>query len=406
MASTHDAADYRAVFRQMVERSATLALQEAATPEWRPEPDKQAQLLHSLANALRLPAAWPTTLPLLASVAPRMEQAGLREEWLAYVERGIECSDHSGDQRTAALLVLERGILLERMGRLVEAQACLLNAAARFAALVDARAEAKAHNRLAYVLRGRRLPAAAAAHVAIARELLPAGEPENLYCDLVLGLLAADRHDWAGAEVHLRRCEEGWRDAGDRRLYGMALVNLGGACIARGNYAAAGEHLQAAAALLAAIGDSANEALVHLNLGSIYLHLQQPEQAAAESLAAEATYRSLQDNQRLALIYSNLGLAYGALGRWNEAERSFDAAVERFAALEDFPNLIDTLVDLARLYKKQDNLPDARRCALRARTLLSKIDHDDVRSYQGGKIDELLAAVDAPRKVNDRSGQT
>jgi tetratricopeptide (TPR) repeat protein len=400
-----EAGNYPQAFRSMIARSVTLAMEEAAQPGWRPEPSNRDRLLFSLANALRLPAAWPTALPLLATLAPRMEQAGLREEWLEYVERGIECCDSSGDLQTAAHLALERGILLERLGRLPQAQGSLEQAVERYTTCGNRRGAAKAHNRLAYVLRGRNAAIEAAEHVERAQTLLDFDDSELLYCDLMWGVLARDRHDWVAAEMHLQRCVDGLRATQDQRMYGMSLINLGGVYVASQEYAKAVEHFNRAVGVLAEIGDRANEALVHLNLGGIYLCLHQPECALDESLTAEAVYRELQDEQRLALVYSNLALAYGQLRRVPEAERSFEAAIERFQSLGDYNNLVDTMIDLGRLYLQHNRRQEARQCTMQAYDLLENLPYAIVRAYQRTKIEDLLSNIDKSASGEDRSGQ-
>jgi len=387
--------EYSSVFRRLIGRSVTLALEDAMRPGWQPAPEKRAQLLFALANMLHLPAFWSIALPLLAALAPRLEQAGLREDWLGYLEHGIACCAISGDRQTAACLTLERGVLLERLGRLSEAQACLADAAAGFAALGDLRGEAKARNRLAYVLRGRRLSAQSAQHVDHALQLLDPADPEALYSCMVLGLLAYDRRDWQTAEGHLRACVDGWRDSDERRLYAMSLINLAAVYMSIESFAQARECLDGAVGLLAAIGDTANEALVYLNRGVACLFLHQPQAATAELLAAEKVFRALQDVQRLALTYSNLALAYSQLGQHQAAERHFEAALQRFALLEDHPNWIDTLLDLADLRLQRRQPQAALACAQQAEVLQTCIEHDSVRAFCAARIRAVRAAADA-----------
>lgn len=159
---------------------------------------------------------------------PRVWSKPACEDWLAYVERGIHCCDLCGDRQTAACLVLERGILLERLGRLAQAQATLADAINRFADLADQQQSGagKAHNRLAYVLRGRRMADEAAQHVAQAMHLLAQPNPETHYCHMVWGLLAYDRREWKQAEHHLRNSVDGSRGSQEQRLYAMSLINL------------------------------------------------------------------------------------------------------------------------------------------------------------------------------------
>ncbi len=386
--------DYPAVFRRLLGRAVTLVMEETAQPGWRLAPESQAQLLFSLANALRLPAIWPVTLPLLARLAPRLEQAGLRAEWLTYLDRGIACCDISGDTQTAADLAIERGVMLERLGRLPEAHAGLADAVDRYAALGNLRSKAKAHNRLAYALR-RAQPSEAQRHVDQALELLDLQDPERLYCHLVLGTLACDGRSWGEAEQHFQLCVDGWHGGHDQRLYGMALINMSTVYSLTGRYQDAIECLQTVAGIVTETGDIANEALVHLNLGTAYLFRGDPEASIPESLAAEAIYRRLQDVQRLAIIYSNLGIAYGEIRQWSKAEQNFLAAIQRFTALEDYPNLVDTLVDLAQIYLRSGQAEKARACAVQADEYLASIVHAHARDYQAAKLAGILAAASA-----------
>jgi tetratricopeptide (TPR) repeat protein len=384
------------LFHTLIKRSVALAAVEASRPDWRPQPEQQPQLLFALANALCLPAAWPTVLPLLAVLAPRFEQAGLRTEWLDYLERGIACCRISGDDRTAADLALERGVLLERLGRLPEAQESLTAAAEGYAALGDQAKLAKAHNRLAYVLCGRRATTAAREHVRQARALLAPDDGERLYCHLVLGILAYYEHAWAEAEAHILRCVEGWRRGVDQRLYGMALINLSTVYSMTERNPQAIACLEEAVGILAAIGDVANEALVHLNLGAAYLFLKQPHAALRESQAAEARYRRLGDEQRLALVYSNLALAHTELGLWEEAEKYFEVSLQRFLTLEDHPNFVDTLLDLAQLHLHAGQPDRAQVRAEEAVSYLPRLASARVRSYQAAKAAAILAAAAPP----------
>jgi tetratricopeptide (TPR) repeat protein len=386
--------DYPAAFRRLLGRAVTLVMEESAQPGWRFDPESQAQLLFSLANALRLPAVWPVTLPLLAVLAPRLEQAGLRAEWLTYLDRGIACCDISGDKQTAADLAFARGVLLERLGRLPEAHAGLADAIECYAAIGDVRNKAKAHNRLAYTLR-RAQPIESQRHVDQAIRLLDPHDPELLYCHLVLGTLACDARNWSEAEQHFQLCVDGWRSGHDRRLYGMALINMSTVHSLTGRYQEAIECLQAAVSIVSEAGDIANEALVHLNLGTAYLFRGNPEASIPESLAAEAIYRRLQDEQRLAIIYSNLGIAYGEIKQWPKAEQNFLAAIQRFTALEDYPNLVDTLIDLAQIYLRSEQAEQARACAVKAGEYLPAIAHARARDYQAAKLEGILAAASA-----------
>ena len=61
-----------------------------------PELDRQ-QAWHLLSFALDLPEVWDETRALLLALAPKMEQAGFRMEWLVYLMEGHRRSQTYAD---------------------------------------------------------------------------------------------------------------------------------------------------------------------------------------------------------------------------------------------------------------------------------------------------------------------
>ncbi|MCP4289822.1 MAG: hypothetical protein GY792_36285, partial [Gammaproteobacteria bacterium] len=72
--------DYPALFRAYVVRSMAQLRVELSEVGSILSADEQEQALHALSFALKLPEAWPETRALLLAIAPKMEQAGYRDE--------------------------------------------------------------------------------------------------------------------------------------------------------------------------------------------------------------------------------------------------------------------------------------------------------------------------------------
>lgn len=382
-------ADYPVLFRRMVVRSVALALEEVQKPGWKPEEQGNRRLLFALDNGLQLPSAWATAFKLLLLLAPRMEQAGLRFEWLDFLARGIACSRIAEAPATTGHLLVAEGVLLQRLGRLAEAQQRLQEAAQLFATLGDRHSEAIALNRLAYTSRLRHHSAEAYASVAAARTLLAEDDVEVGYCHLVLYLLACDRRAMDEATHHAQASLARFHAAGETRMTAMATLNLGTAQMLGANYAAAIGAYQEAGARFDALDDPAHSALAQMNIGCAYLFLAQPAVALPPLLEAEVTFRRLHDLSRLALVYSNLGLAYAELGDWEQAERCLQNAVERFEALGDFPALVDTLLDLVRMYQRSGRPMEAVATARSVQAGLAQIHSPAERAYQASKLEAL-----------------
>ena len=95
--------------------------------------------------------AWPLGRDLLLAIAPKMERAGHRREWLPYLERGLAQSRARRDVRAEADICLELGVLHRLLNERDKARDRFSTSASRYAELGDAKRQAFALNRLAYV---------------------------------------------------------------------------------------------------------------------------------------------------------------------------------------------------------------------------------------------------------------
>ncbi len=88
---------YGVVFREYVRRSVRRALADARAAEAGLPAEQREQALQTLTFALDATDAWPEARDLLVALAPKLDQAGWREEVVPYLLRGIEVSESTGD---------------------------------------------------------------------------------------------------------------------------------------------------------------------------------------------------------------------------------------------------------------------------------------------------------------------
>jgi tetratricopeptide (TPR) repeat protein len=387
--------NYPTIFRQFIVRSAAASLavlreQQASATLSNEERD---QALHNLTYVLHLsdtPEAWPVSSHLLLTMAPKMEQAGHRDDWIPFLEEGIRLSQAAGDRPAEAQLRLNLGILLQLHRKYEAARRELEASAALFAALGERQQEGRAVNRLAYVarLQNHTGEAARLAHTALA--LLPAGDPEQAYSESVLGAVAVDHHDWPEAIVRYQRSLALWEMQDDRRMIAWSLTNLASALRPAGRLAEAGECCRRAIAIFDAIDDPVHRAAAQVNLGNILLTDDQPAEALAFYLAAEPVLRSARDDLRLAKLYCNLGKAYRTLGQPEVAVVWSQASVDTYEKLGATQALINSLDGLGLAYACLGQATRARLTFLRALDLLPQVESQAVRNVFEPMLKEHL----------------
>ena len=100
-----------AKFQHYLARNLRYLTQLVASAEPLPDEALRVQAMHSLSYAFGLPDLWPVTRQLLLTLAPKMEQAGHRSDWLVYLAQATQVSEQQQDWETAAECYLQRGLL-------------------------------------------------------------------------------------------------------------------------------------------------------------------------------------------------------------------------------------------------------------------------------------------------------
>jgi tetratricopeptide (TPR) repeat protein len=366
--------DYSAYFHQRIIRSIQYVLsclQQAAESL---SLDDREQAWHTLSYSLKLPEAWPDTREVLLALAPQMEQAGCRDEWMPYLKQGIRQSQQVGDVTTEAELRFQLGILHQLRGQYDLARGQLQASADMFAYLEAPLNQAQALSRLAYVARLQRQFEEATALVRMALELIHEENSERAYCWLVLGTVALDRQDYPEARGFFEQSLSLWEQAGHQRMVGWSLINLGLTLEYMKAHEEAQHICQKAISVFEEVQDPVHRALAQMNLGLVSFSLDQPMEALNLFLGAKRVFHQTQDQLRLALVTHNIGRAYRLLKEWTKAEEAYRLSIEYKAAIGNVASLVNSMDGLGLLYLEQRQAEKAYALFEEARKQLASIE--------------------------------
>lgn len=340
---------YPTLFRQYIQRSAQAALEAVRDAGIRLAAEQREQSLHTLEFALNLPAAWTEARSLLITLAPRLEQAGLRQDAALFIRRGMAQCQAQGDAAGQAELEVQLGGLELAAGRMEQARALYQASAAHFAALGDCHNQARALNNWAYLDFLQQRSDSAARLVQQALELATPGDSESTYGQFVLGCLAIERRDWAAALTLFQQALAGWQRQDEPLLAARSLSNLGAAQRGLGQFDAAMASFSQAIALMEELGDPVNQAITRMNLGNLHWAKGEPQQALALLQQAEPVFRQTGDDLRLARVNNSLGVVSLQLGQLEPARASLESSIALSRQAGDrrlAANALDTLGEL------------------------------------------------------------
>lgn len=351
--------DYPAVFRSYIlaciQATRRLSSQLADAPTL----ETLEQALHILDFALDLPEAWTQTCALLLELAPRLEQAGMRGETMAYLERGLETCAVAEDWTTAVDLHFHLGVLFGLQSRYQEALHHFEASGNHAQDLALPVKLGRALNRQADMALRQRRHAESTRLVEAALPLVSSDLAEQGYSFLVQANIAHARRDWELAIELYRRSLALWQATGDRRRIAWGLTNLGTALRPAGQHEEASRCYEEAITLFQEIHDPVHQAVAEMNLGNVHLTRGQWQEALAWYRRAEPVFRRTQDRRRLGMVYNNMGMAYRHLKRWTEAEAVLDACVGFYAVLGHELHQADALDGLGLVYQALGQTTDA-----------------------------------------------
>jgi tetratricopeptide (TPR) repeat protein len=345
--------DYPAIFRGYIVRNTQDVLARVRQAGAILPPAERDQALHTLSYALKLPEAWPDTRALLLTMAPKMEQAGYRDEWMPYLEEGIQQSQALDDPEAEAELHFQLGRVYRLRAKYGEARAHLEASARGFERLNASLSQARVLNRLAQVARLERQFAEATRLAEDALSLLGEQDTERGYSYLILGMVAFDKREWPEAVDLLRLSLSLWEKENNQRMMGRSLMSIGAALLPMKRYEEAIDVCQKAIVLFEEIQDQIYQAITQMNLGNVYHYIDQSDKAIELHLRAERVFRRAQDRFYLAHVNHNIGMAYRKLQQWDKAEEAYLKSITQQEQIGNIAWLVDTMDGLGLTYLEQ-----------------------------------------------------
>lgn len=318
---------YQAIFRRYIVTGLRQTLTDLGGESFTLAESQRQQIWHLLSYGLALDESWPHVRALLLTLAPKMEQAGFRQDWLSYLARGLDQARSLEDRRAEAELNLQVGYLHLRLRQLDQARIHLSIAQEIFTQLDDLVGRCAAMNRLAATARYGGDLAQARALLTHTLAVLPEGTAEWGYSHFGAGLLYRELLDLDVARQHFEQSLVISIRLGSRRQTGLCILNLGIIHFDQKAYARAADRALAAGFIFEEIGDLHNLASAHMNAGIAYGQLDRLDQTLTLYAKAEAIFHRLHDSVSLAMIHCNQGIAYRQLQRSAEAIQSFQAGI-------------------------------------------------------------------------------
>jgi tetratricopeptide (TPR) repeat protein len=342
-------ARYGTLFAHYLAQGLEHSLTQVQADPYKTPEEVRGQAWHLLSFALRTPGAWPLAADLLLALSPKMLQAGYREQWLHYLEEGLACARDTGDERTAAALLLEIGELLRHLGRLPAAEVCFQDALGVFAAAGDTEQAAAAQVCLANLAFLREEWANATAGCQEALALVPDVHPVRARAWFLMANMKTFLAEYNDAD-HLFLCaQEVWEKS--RQLHWVTLCQQNRAWLAaqRGDTDLARQLFSAALADFRALNNLHSQGVVFLDWGIV--EYSDNKFAAALDLYhnAEKIFRKLNDVRYLAMTCNNIGLLHRQRGQWVLAEPYYVESISLWRELGTVLARISAESGLARL---------------------------------------------------------
>jgi len=147
---------------------------------------------------------------------------------------------------------------------------------------------------------------------------------------------------------------------------GKALLNLGRVLSLQGNFAGAAATLEKAGNLLDSASDLRARADVAANIAQVNYRRGNFAEALEDLDKARAIYGKIGDVRGLSSVYHYTGTSLAALGRNEEAERNFADALRLRVAAKLDDDAAATLLEMARLQRREAQPAEARASLTRA----------------------------------------
>ncbi|MCB0094235.1 MAG: tetratricopeptide repeat protein [Caldilineaceae bacterium] len=367
--------DFQALFQEYVSNSVQAVLEQMEPGSDTPLNDKERErALYVLKYALNDVQTWEHTSALLLRMAPKMEMAGYRDEWIAYLQLGIEQSEKLCDLESQGELSIQTGYLYYLRGNYDAATRCFETGLRAFSANDSPSGQGICQNRLAMVSVQQGRYEEARHRVNMALQLLDSKEIDCANSYYVLGEVARLKHAWSESEGYFKRALTIWETHGDKRRSAWGLRNMGATLRKQGRYEEAIICYEKALNLFQYIQDPVNKASTQMNLGNILWETDCLSEALELYEAAKKIFLEVQDDLKIARIYTNIALCYHAMGKYEETEYYFSRSIDLWENLNHIPSLCNVLECLSLTYLQQGKFCKARLTIQKALSYMSQIE--------------------------------
>ncbi len=339
-------------FRRKIERTTAYALERVQTANTVLDDDTREFALNVLPYALELPEIWPRTRHLLMELAPKMEMAGWRDEWIPYLEAGIARGTAQGDLETVGELHHQLGFIYQFISQYERAEEQFTSSAEAFAQLGDAAREGRGLIRKASAMRSTHRSTGEIEHL-VHHAFSLVGDDNYLrgYGYLVLGSLALhNNQQFEQARHYYQKCLDLWRTTNDARAIGWAWNNLAMALLRSSKYTESIHACLQAINYLEQVNDIAHLGTIYNTIGNAYLMLKKFEDALTWYLKSEPIFRATQNFLQLAIVYNNYGMAYYGMKDWKKSEEVLLESIHRFEMLNVPKEYADAFDNLGMTY--------------------------------------------------------
>ncbi|MEM7132852.1 MAG: tetratricopeptide repeat protein [Chloroflexota bacterium] len=335
---------YGGLFRRTLARAVQKSLDNVKAHQYTVPEEVREQAWHMLKLLFEGDELWEEASQLLIELAPRMEMAGFREDWLNYLTIGVKRSIEFEDASSEAELKLLVGMLLRLLGNHEEAMRNLQVSYELFGIIDEKIGQAKVRNQMAYLMFHRFNFDIAEQYAHEGLSLAIRYYQEKAESLSILGLIITERTYWQkdNKSENLRMAEEYHQEAleirmniGDHRKVAWSLQNIGYTLRMRSRFKEAIKHYEEACSILSKLNDPANLAIVKMNIGLANQALGKPRKALETYRHARLVFQRLHDQLNVGRIHVNEGLSFLELSEPNCAEKSFQEAIRIFQLLKN-----------------------------------------------------------------------
>ena len=286
-----------------------------------------------------------------AEVAETIWRGEISDEEIQSYERALADFKDGGDERAAAKILMQLGILHYRRGEWNRAIEHYAKSMRIFEALGDRHGLAQTYGNL--------------------------------------GSVYTDKGEWDRAIEYYEKDMEIFEALGDQHGLALTYGNLGNVYIRRGEWDHAIEYYEKDMEISDALGDRRGLAQTYNNLGVAYTYKGEWDHAIDYHEKSMEISEALGDQHGLAQTYNNLGLVYANTGEWDRAIEYYEKSMGIKKTLGDQHGAGTTLANIGKTYLDRSDPTSAKRNLEEA----IKNIRPDARPYYPHTLDWLAVAL-------------